>query len=136
MTSNTFKKEERLKSRKVINRLFREGQSFSQYPLRLVWLKMEPPLSDAPVQFTVSVPKKRFRKAVARNRIKRQVREAYRLNKHKLYYLVNRYAEEREQVAFMVIYVGKEALPYQVIEKAIRQMIRRLSKKFQPTQEG
>ena len=133
MTSNTFKKKERLKSRKVINRLFKEGQYFGQYPLRLVWLKMDEPLSDASVQFTVSVPKKRFRKAVARNRIKRQMREAYRLNKHRLYRLVNQDAEE--QVAFMVIYVGKEALPYQVIEKAMRQMIRRFSKKYQPTQE-
>ena len=133
MTSYTFTKEERLKSRKVINLLFKKGQSFGQYPLRLVWLEMEEPLSSAPVQFTVSVPKRRFRKAVARNRIKRQIRAAYRLNKHRLYSLLKE--KEAGPLAFMVIYTGKEELPYQQIEKAMQQMIRRFGKKYQPTKK-
>ncbi len=85
MPTFTFKKAERLKSRKVIELLFKDGKSFGAYPLRLVFLKNEEPRSNAPVQFTVSVPKRSFKSAVARNRIKRKVREAWRLNKHWLY---------------------------------------------------
>lgn len=132
MTSFTFTKEERLKSRKIIQRLFKEGQSFGQYPLRLVWLNLEEPVSNAPVQFTVSVPKKRFRKAVSRNRIKRQVREAYRLQKHRLYEGMRQHSKQ-QQVAFMVIYTGKEAMAYPEIERAMQQMLGRFIRKYQPT---
>lgn len=130
MTAFVFTKEERLKSRKVINRLFKEGQSFGQYPLRLVWLVLEEPLSTTPVQFSVSVPKKRFRRATVRNRIKRQIREAYRLNKNQLY---DKLQIGQHQVVLMVIYTGKEALPYGDIENAMQQMIRRFIKKQRPT---
>ena len=82
--------------------------------------------SEFPAQFTVSVPKKKFSKAVARNRIRRQIREAWRLNKHRLYKVLE--GEER-QMALLVIYVAKEALPYPEIERAMRQMISRLTKK-------
>ena len=83
--SFTFKKEERLKSRKLIGEMFKKGESFGQYPLRLIWVKREENDNEFPIQFTVSVPKKKFPKAVQRNHIKRKVREAYRLHKHKLY---------------------------------------------------
>ncbi len=126
MSSFTFKKAERLKSRKTIERLFKEGKSFGVYPLRLVFLKMDEPKSEAPVQFTVSVPKRSFKSAVARNRIKRKVREAWRLNKHWLY---KKLEKEEGQFAFMVIYTGKEDLPYQEIEKAVRNMNYRFVKK-------
>jgi ribonuclease P protein component len=129
MTQFTFKKTERLKSRKTIGRLFAGGQSFGMYPLRLVFLKEEEPKSEAPVQFGVSVPKRSFKSAVARNRIKRKVREAWRLNKHRLY---QRLEGAPEQYAFMVIYVAKEDLPFEVIEKAMQAMMRRFIKKNVP----
>ena len=74
MSSYTFHRDERLKSRKVIGMLFKEGKSFGQYPLRVVYMPVEERRSDFPAQFTVSVPKKKFPKAVSRNRIRRQVR--------------------------------------------------------------
>lgn len=126
MATFTFKKKERLKSRKVIGRLFQDGKSFGVYPLRLVFLKMEEPKSDAPVQFTVSVGKKNFKSAVARNRIKRKVREAWRLNKHWLY---KKLEKMEGQFAFMVIYTGKEDLPYEEIEKAMKNINMRFVKK-------
>lgn len=131
MITFTFTTEERLKSRKVIQRLFKEGESFGQYPLRLVWLRLENSMSQAPVQFAVSVPKKRFRHAVLRNKIKRQIREAYRLQKHRLY--ENLRQKGKEQVAFMVIYTGQESLPYSEIEKAMQLMLGRFMKKYRPT---
>jgi ribonuclease P protein component len=126
MPNFTFKKEERLKSAKTIARLFKEGQSFGMYPLRLVWLKVEEPKGDSPVQFALSVPKKSFKSAVARNRLRRKVREAWRLNKHRLFQKL----EGREwQFAFMVIYTAKEDLPFQQIEEAMQATIRRFIKK-------
>ncbi len=126
MKKFTFKKTERLKSRKVIGRVFKDGRSFGAYPLRLVFLKMDEPKSSAPVQFTVTVAKKNFKSAVARNRIKRKVREAWRLNKNWLY----RKMEKTEgQYAFMVIYTAKEDLPYDDIERGMRNLNYRFVKK-------
>ena len=80
-----FSKKERLKSRKAIEQLFKARQSFHVFPLRLIWYKMGVPLSQSPAQFAVSVPKRAFPKAVQRNRIKRVIREVYRLNKADFY---------------------------------------------------
>lgn len=123
----TFKREERLKSRKVIQAMFnRQGQSFSQYPLRLVWMPMEERRSDSPLQFAVSVPKRRFKKAVTRNRLRRQIKETYRLQKPNLYQALE---GQDQQYAFMIIYAGQEMLPYAQIEKAMQHTIRRFLKK-------
>lgn len=77
----TFGKQEKLKSRKAIEQLFIEGTSVSSYPMRLVFLKQNHG-GEAPVKLGLSVPKKKFNKAVDRNRIKRVLREVYRKNKH------------------------------------------------------
>ena len=129
MATFSFKKAERLKSRKVIEQMFREGKSFGVYPLRLVFLKIEEPQNDAPVQFTVSVSKKKFKTAVARNRVKRKVREAWRLNKNWLY---EKMGNKEGQYAFMVIYTGKEDLPYRQIDRAIKTINRLFLKKTLP----
>lgn len=127
MPDYTFQRGERLKSRKEIERLFREGNSFSQYPLRLVWLPMEERRSEFPVQFALSVPKRKFKRAYQRNRIRRQVREAYRLHKHRLY---RQLAGAEHQIAFLVLYTAGEALPFRQIENAMRGIINRLLKKL------
>lgn len=126
MKKFTFKRAERLKSAKTIACMFREGHSFGVYPLRLVWLKPELPKSDAPVQFTVSVAKKNFKSAVARNRIKRKVREAWRLQKPRLY---RKLENSGGQLAFMVLYTAKEDLPFKQIEKAMQTLIHIFIKK-------
>ena len=82
-TAPTFKKEERIVSNLLIETLFEKGnsQSLAAYPLRAVYLKTEHREGCAPVQLLISVPKKKFKHAVDRNRVKRQIREAYRKNK-------------------------------------------------------
>ena len=127
MTEFTFQRGERLKSRKLISRMFGAGQSFGQYPLRLVWIPQEAPGLSFPVQVAFSVPKKKFKSAVRRNRIRRKMREAWRLNKHRLYQALQ--SQKAPSYAFMIIYIADEALSYKEIEQATRQMIRRFLKK-------
>mgnify|MGYP000707244516 FL=1 len=81
---NTFSKEEKLKSRKQIALLFEKGDSIKQFPIRIKYLK----LSDLgiPPKIAFSVPKRNFKLAVDRIRIKRLLRESYRKNKETLYH--------------------------------------------------
>ena len=127
MPTFTFKRGERLRSRRLIGQLFRQGQSLGQYPLRLIWTTVDDRLSPYPVQFALSVPKKKFPKAVSRNRLRRLIREAYRLNKHLLYQALE---NEKRQLALMVIYTGSGAFPFEEIESAMQQLIRRFLRKW------
>lgn len=124
----TFSRSERLKSRKTIGLLFRDGQSYMAYPLRVVWLPVSPEVAarmDTAVQIAISVPKRSFKTAVARNRIKRLIREAYRLNKHLLY---EKLAGTEQRYALMLMYIAKEELPLAEITGGVKKM----AKKFTP----
>ena len=126
MNNQSFKKSERLKSRKTISRLFnREGQSFAKFPLRLVYMEIEE--SEAPIQFTVSVSKKKFKRAVDRNRVKRQIREAYRLNKAPLF---EKLESTGKKYAWMILFAGSEMPDYQQIEKMMMKLILKFSEKI------
>ena len=87
----SFRKEERLCSRKLIDKLFCGGvsRSMTAFPLRAIYLLIEEGTEEGKVQVLVSVPKKQLKLAVKRNRVKRQVREAYRRNKQILFDKLN-----------------------------------------------
>ncbi len=131
MLDFTFKSGERLKSRKLIGELFERGQSFGQYPLRLVWIETEAPRSEFPAQLAISVPKRRFKHAVTRNLLKRRIKEAYRLRKHRLYRTLE---TQDTQLALMIIYTGQEPLPYPEIATAMDRMLGRFIKKWKSQQ--
>ena len=82
----TFRKQERLTGEIRIKELFEKGEFLLSYPFRVGYVVA--PKSDVPVKVVISVPKKRFKRAVNRNRIKRLIRESYRLNKKSLYELL------------------------------------------------
>ncbi len=124
MTSLAFSKLEHLKSKVRIGQLFKEGKSFSKYPIRVVWLEQKEVHSTAfPAQMALTVPKKNFKKAVDRNRLRRQIREAYRLNKSILY---QRLTEADKSISLMFIYVGKEATSYQKIERSMIKILNQI----------
>ncbi|MGC4040883.1 MAG: ribonuclease P protein component [Flavobacterium sp.] len=110
----SYPKEEKLKSKKIIDLLFSEGKSVSKYPLRLVYVAHDFE-EGVPLKMGVSVSKKYFKKAVDRNYFKRVLRECYRLNKHLL-------TENLDaKYGIMFFYQTKERLPYQEInEKTIQ----------------
>lgn len=111
--SHSFPKEERLHSKKLIAELFSKGSSFNLYPLRFVLVKHPDP-SATPPQVLVSVSKKYFKKAVDRNRLKRQIREAYRQHKHLL--------QDQGHYSIQLIgilYIGKEKSDFNLIRKKL-----------------
>ncbi len=116
---NTLNKEERLCSKKVIDKLFNEGTAFLVFPLRVVFLHTDL-ASQYPVQAGFSVSKKSFKRAVKRNLLKRRMRESYRLNKQILYTNSNR------KLAVFFIYVGKEIIEYKRIENAMKKALLKL----------
>lgn len=119
----TFTRNERLKSRKAIGSLFRGGNSFVAYPLRVVWKASSPYLAAKNrIQVLVSVPKRNFKTAVSRNRIKRQIREAYRLQKQDLY---DKLAEMDLHISLMISYIAKESLPFADIQTGVKKLIRK-----------
>ena len=117
---NKFPKQERLSSRKQIEELFKKGESFTLYPIKTVYLK-KPQAANNSHQVLVTVPKRNFKKAVERNKLKRRIKEAYRLNKQQLdsqsreFYLVIGY-----------IYVGRKIADYQLIADKLKQSLERL----------
>lgn len=111
----TFSKQERLSWKRYIDLLFAKGQSFVAFPLRVVYFPVEED-SLAPVSLLISVPKKKFKRAVKRNQIKRQVREAYRVHK---YDLIDPLTEKKKQMLVAFLYLDKEIHSFASIEKAM-----------------
>lgn len=119
----TFPKTEKLKSKKLIEQLFAEGKSISSYPIKLIYLKVEPPY-EVLIQTGVTVPKKNFKSAVKRNRIKRLLRESYRLNKAVVF------NNSVGAFAFLFLYLGKEMPTSQQIEAQMKSVLEKFNKKI------
>lgn len=118
----TFPKAEHLCRKKLIEQLFQKhNPSLGVYPLRLTWLPA-PARTSAPPQVLISVSKRTFKRAVDRNRLKRLIREAYRLHKHQLLE-----AEGGHPVAMLaILYTGKEKSELPLLEKKLISGMQRL----------
>ncbi|MDP4184290.1 MAG: ribonuclease P protein component [Bacteroidota bacterium] len=131
MENNRFRKAERLCSLTLIGKLFPDGKTFLVYPVKVVWIPIEKQ-DGFPAQIVFSVSKRNFKRAVKRNLIKRRMKEAYRLNKNSFYSSLN--LPEDKALAIMMIYVGKEILPYEKISRSMQKALDRLIEKTSPDQ--
>lgn len=150
---NTFGKEEKLCSKVLISSLFTKGKRFFIHPLKINWTEVEH-RRGADIQVLIVVSKRNFKNAVDRNRIKRLIREAYRLNKSIIYdwYVVTpkiggiynnnisknvstnsvvHENENRKQLLISISYVSKTIPDYKEIEKKIILILRRFKKEYE-----
>lgn len=128
---HTLGKQERLCSRKLIDSLFKGGGSraMSGFPLRMVYAMTERHEGEPAAQILVSVPKRCFKRAVKRNRIKRLVREAYRLNKHILADALERH-EPQMSATMAFIYTDSHLHDYATVEQRVHNLLTRLSERL------
>jgi ribonuclease P protein component len=120
----TFSKDERLCSKLLLSALLEKGTSFFVHPFRIIWLETEHP-GKHPVQIAISVSKKRFKKAVDRNKVKRAVREAYRQNKQELY---DAMSEKGRKGLLLLVYSINTQPVHSEVESKIKLILQRLIK--------
>ena len=119
-----FPKSERLYLKRDIDYLFENGQSFISFPLRIVYLPVTGDNHPEPgISALVSVPKKRIKHAIDRNRIKRLIRESFRQNKSEITYSLK---ESGKMLLIGFMYVSNDVLPYTDMVKAMRKSLNRI----------
>jgi ribonuclease P protein component len=116
----TFTKEERLCNKKLIEQLYHNGSSFLCYPFKVSWLTVTD-VQLFPAQVLFSVSKKRYKRAVDRNLIKRRIREAYRLYKQQ--HLYSALQSLDKSIAFSIAFIGKEISDYDLVEKKMLKLL-------------
>lgn len=117
----TLSKEERICSKKLINELFTgNGRSMTAFPLRVVFMKRTIVDDQPRAAMLVSVPKRYFKHAVDRNRVKRQVREAFRRNKS---IITQNLTDDHEAVAMAFVWLTDEKLPSSEVENRMVRLL-------------
>lgn len=117
---HTFPTKEKLKSKKLIDTLFIEGNSVKAFPLRMVFIETPLPYPEITLQAGVSVSKRNHKLAVTRNRIKRLMREAYRTHKHII-------DTKGTTFAILIIYTGRDVSTYQEMERSMVKLLKRFN---------
>lgn len=128
----TFKKSERLRSKKLISEIFENGFLFYTPMFRVSWITLQAG-STLPAQAAFSVPKKNIRSAVVRNLVKRRIREAYRRNKYILYDFLN---SEKISTAFFVIFRDTSPIDYCQMEESVIEILKILCKQIKQKQSS
>ncbi len=120
----TFTKQEKLSGETVVTDLFVHGTSFIAYPVRVVWSSLKSEGSSS-LKVLMSVPKKKLKHAVDRNRVKRLLREAYRLHKNELTATV---LEHGLQVRMAFVWIPSEVLDYVKVERKVIDALAKMQK--------
>lgn len=121
----TLSKEERLSWKRYIDLLFQKGQSFIAFPLRVIFLPLEEEM-PARASMMVSVSKKKFKRAVKRNQVKRQIKEAYRLQKPQL---LDHLENKNRNLLVAFLYLDNEIRSHEEMTKAMTKAMRLLREK-------
>lgn len=125
--THTLPKKERLNSRILIEKLFAGGsKSFPAFPLRVVYIPVEGNHLP-PVSLLISVPKKRFKRAVKRNRVKRQIREAFRKNKQ---ILIEPLANTGTKLAIAFIWLDNELHASEEVDLKVRKLLQLIAERL------
>ena len=126
----SFRKSERIHSLKQIDELFGGGKSraLSAFPIRVVYRYVHRLPTEAPFQVLISVPKRNLKHAVDRNRVKRQLREAYRLNKHLLFNSKQKDSDKGMDMAF--IWLDSQLYDSEKVHHNIVNLLTRLAEKL------
>lgn len=125
----TLTKEERICSKKLIEALFagNGSRSMTSYPIRAVFLEQKSAEGEPPVQLLVSVPKRCFKRAVKRNRVKRQIREAFRRNKH---ILADAMTDSGRAVAVALIWMSADLSATHLVETKVKDLLVRIKERL------
>ncbi len=118
-----FIKAERINSKLEIETIFKTGKSVFAFPYRFVWIEKEGENPELPVDVLLSVGKKRFKRAVDRNQIKRYIREAYRINKHMIWEVC---AQKDINIQLGIVYVGKTLGDFELHNKIMKKNIEKM----------
>lgn len=140
-----FPKADRLHHRSLVEGLYRYGKTFYEFPFRVSWrvltaeqleknFRNSVPENIGPMQFMVTVPKKKRRKAVDRVLMRRRIREAYRLNRGEI--LKSLPQNLWATISIGVVYIHTENLPYSVVEDKMCSLLTRLANKLQNKAES
>ncbi|HQB29043.1 MAG TPA: ribonuclease P protein component [Paludibacter sp.] len=121
--SNQFPKNERLCGEIRIKQLFEAGSTFKVYPLKVVYKRIDN-AQEIPVQVLISVPKKIIKKAVHRNKVKRQIRESYRLNKWLLH---QKCVDKNVQLDLAFVYLSGSMHPYSEINDKVKLSLEKIA---------
>lgn len=127
MTKATFPKSERLSKRDLLRNVFKEGKGRTYAPIRVIYRFNEDETVGA-LQVCTSVPKRIYAKATDRNRLKRQLREAYRLRKEPL---KAKLEEKQRKMSVVLIFIGKEAVSFQALQKQMDRALNWLEGKIE-----
>ena len=119
-------KEERISGKIEIDNLFAKGVSFISYPLRIVHIERHNKTEKSPISIMVSVSKKKFKRAVKRNHLKRLIKESYRLNK---LVLTKKMEEQSKSLLIAFIYLPNTEKKYSEIESAMQKALEILASK-------
>jgi ribonuclease P protein component len=122
MSSNSFLKNEKLCQKESIDLIFAEGNKISDRPIKLLWTEVVS--QSIPLQTLISVPKRRIPKATDRNRIKRLIRESFRLHKQPL---IDQLTQKKVFINLAIIYTENKVLSYKEIHDKICLTLQRLS---------
>ena len=122
-----YHKKEKLKSRTELQAIFTTGKSFSVFPIKVFFIEKDTMDTTVPVSAGVGVSSRHFKKAVDRNRIKRLLREAYRLEKQPLLQAIT---VQSKTVSVFFLYLDKELPDYVLIREKMKEGIEKLIKKI------